>query len=61
MSEAQESKPRSLRYIAVLNYITEAEELMMETLAEPNSTNILIVAQMLQKADLAMSREEIDR
>ena len=61
MSEAQENKPRSLRYLAVLNYIHEAEDIMLETLVEPNSTNILIVAQMLQKSDLAMSREEINR
>lgn len=60
MSE-EEQKPRSLRYITVLKYIEEAEELMMETLAEPTSVNILVVAQMLQLADIAMNREQIER
>lgn len=61
MSEAEESKPRSLRYLAVLNYIHEAEDIMLETLVEPNSTNILLVAKMLQVADVSMNREEIER
>lgn len=59
--EHQEAKPRSLRYLAVLNYVHEAEDLLMETLVEPNSTNILLVSKMLQVADISMNRSEIER
>lgn len=64
MSEEQsnkEPKPRSLRYLAVLNYVHEAENLLMETLVEPNSTNILLISKMLQVADLAVLRAEIEQ
>lgn len=59
--EHQEAKPRSLRYTTVLTYIKESEEMMLETVVEPTSVNILVVAQMLQKSDIAMNRMEIER
>lgn len=61
MSEEAEEKPRSLRYTTVLTYIKESEDMMMETVVEPTSVNILVVAQMLQKSDITMNRTEIER